>query len=285
MNTIRLAILAVCALFLLGLRAAPRVPMDSLSPDEPLDYLVQGERLIALAVSPEQLRVGQQTLVLGVALNVKAGDTQGASSCCIALASTLGDSPDDARAIWDLALMLDPSRLTAWAANRTDDASQGARASAAECVRLARNADTNAASALFSQPRVREAIRASATMLGYDSASILAEIEQMLKAPGRDPCRGQVFEAVVNDGVSTRVICDHHEYPISTARSGKMLTQLLAIEADCLGAMTRIDDWGGTSALGLDLPMREPSVAWLLNRFGVDPQRAIWRNGHWSTQP
>lgn len=285
MNGLRFLLLMICAVCLLGMRAAQGIRMERLTPDQPLEYLGLGERLIALAETPEQVRVGQQALVLGVALNAQGGDTQAASSCCIALASTLGERPEDAQALWDLALMLDPSRLTAWGADRTNGSSDRARESAAECIRLARNADPEAASALYNQPRVRDAIRDTATSLGYNSASILVEIEQMLRAAGRDPCRGQVFEAVVHDGVSTRVICDRHEYPISTAPNGQLLTQLLAIEAECLDAAPLVDDWGGTRAMGLDLPLHEPSIEWLLKRFAVDPERAYWRAGRWSSQP
>lgn len=285
MNGLRIFLLMVCVICLLGMRAAPSIPMEHLTPDQPLEYMEQGERLIAMAESPEQRRVGQQALVLGVALNTELGDTQAASSCCIALASTLDDRAEDARALWDLALMIDPTRLAAWAAIRKSSGIDRASESAAECIRLARNADPDGASALFNQPKVRDAIVQAATSLGYDAVSILAEIEQMLRAPGRDPCRGQVFEAVVNDGVSTRVICDRHEYPISTAPTGQILTRLLAIEAVCLDAAPLVDEWGGMRATGLDQPMREPSIDWLLNRFAVDPQRAYWRSGRWVSQP
>ena len=278
-------LLLLSASLLIAWQAPAESLVNGLTPDQPASYLDIGERLAAKAGSDEQLRLAQQVLTLGIGLNFSEGDRAKASSCCIALADTLSNDPESQQALWDLALTLDPERLSAWAEHRAGEGTAASNATAAECIRLARNASVDEADDLLRQRSVREAIEHACRALGLDSTTILSELTLMLQSPTRDPCRGQVFESVVEDGKSSRVICDAHQYPIATAPNPTLLTQLLSIEIFCLQAQGGVSEWGGVVAMGLDGPLRDPGVLALYQRFGVDPQRPYRNNGRWVSQP
>jgi hypothetical protein len=156
---------------------------------------------------------------------------------------------------------------------------------AAECLRLARNADADAASTLYRRPAVRAVIEQTAQELGYTRDELNHTLAPMLGGISRDPCRGNYFYTDVEDGQSIRRLCTAHNAPLGTTQSTQTLVMLLRIEAACLDANRSTNDWGSASMLGSTAPMRSVSVEWLIKELGIDPERPYLRNGVWSSTP
>jgi hypothetical protein len=156
---------------------------------------------------------------------------------------------------------------------------------AAECLRLARNADADDASTLYRRPEVRAIIEQTAQELGYTRDELNHTLAPMLEGISRDPCRGNYFYTDVEDGQSIRRLCTAHNAPLGTTQSTQTLVMLLRIESACLNANESMSDWGSASMLGSTAPMRPVSVEWLIKELGIDPERPFLRNGVWSSTP
>ncbi len=278
------------AVLLLVMLAAVRAPVSSLGqlgPDDPLGYLQLGERLCAEARSPEQAHRALQVLALGLGLADRAGDDRLAASMCIALASAETD-PAVRTDLWDLALLRDPTRSNAWSEHRGAAAVGNAplRERAARCVYFARNSDYHEAADSWAQPGVRQLIRSTAADLGMDPAGLDELLTGMIQASADDPCRGRVFLRRAQDGQALRVVCPQHPRPIGAAPSDGALRQLLTIEAALLepaGARAGGDGWSAAAYLGRTGAAREPTVSAVLGRYGVDPDKPVWRADAWSS--
>ncbi|MAO25137.1 MAG: hypothetical protein CMJ35_08120 [Phycisphaerae bacterium] len=257
-------------------------PAATLDPGQPNSYLEQGELLLAQAEGREETRRARQILAMGAVLAHRTGQDDIAASCCIALV----DGQDDPALIsqaWDLALMLDPSRLAAWAQQRNMAHATDSSALGAECLRLARNAEVGDASALYQRATVRQAIRDAALRLGLPVQDVTRVIDGLLTTTGRDECRGRVFSTQVHDGESVRVLCDDHTHPIATTGDVESLRMLLAIELECLESSTGLEDWASAWSMHQQRPFEAPSIEQLIELYQIDPARPYLVNGQWSS--
>ena len=284
MNTLRIMPIVVLALSVLGMSTQSTLDR-SVRPDQPRVYLELGEQLAELAQSEQDRELARAVLGMGVVINRQRNDASTAASCCVALAWAFSDNPIMQGRLWDLALLIDPARYTQWAQYRPLTSTTNAMEDAAECLRLARNADVDGATNLYRRPEVRAIIEQTAQDLGYTRDELNQTLNPMLGGISRDPCRGNFFYTDVENGESIRRICTAHSAPLGTTQSTQTLVMLLRIEAACLDANQSINDWGSASMLGSTTPMRPASVEWLIKELRIDPERPYLRDGVWSSTP
>lgn len=284
MNTLRIMSVVVLALSVLGMSAQSTLDRSA-RPDQPRVYLELGEQLAELAQSEQDRQLARAVLGMGVVINHQRNDTSAAASCCVALAWAFSDDPVIQGRLWDLALLIDPKRYTQWAQHRPATSTTDAMEDAAECLRLARNADADDASTLYRRPEVRAIIEQAAQELGYTRDELNHTLTPMLEGISRDPCRGNYFQSDVENGESIRRVCTSHSAPLGTTQSTQTLVMLLRIEAACLDTNRSMSDWGSASMLGSTAPMRPVSVEWLIKELGIDPERPYLRDGVWSSTP
>ncbi|MFG0245249.1 MAG: hypothetical protein ACF8MF_04255 [Phycisphaerales bacterium JB052] len=284
MNHPSRSVLLLLAMFILAFQLGlSRVqPATTLDPGQPRQYLEQGELLLVRAKGNDELALARQILAMGAVLAHRAGQDGIAASCCIAVAAAHDDA-ESVQLAWDLALILDPSRLAAWAQQRNRSTTTGSATLGAECLRLARNAEPADASELYRNASVREAINQSAERLGFSVEDVTQSIRALLDTSGQDQCRGRVFTTRVQDGESIRVLCDDHTHPIATTGDVRSLQMLLAIELDCLGASAELEDWGSARVMHQQRPFNTPSIDQLIEAYQIDPARPYLIDGRWSS--
>lgn len=272
--------------------SAMRAPDDELArlrPDSPVKYLETGERLAALAGSPEEQQLASQVLAMGLGLAHRAGDGQLAAGMCIALAASETD-PDRARSLWDLALLLDPSRHTAWAEHRQrrDAEARQLRAQAARLLYFLRNSDAREASALYNRAEVRRLLSAAAGEEGVDPDRLEQTMQSMLAHAQDDDCRGRVFIMRAVDGRPQRSLCPDHARPIGAGPDDEVLRDLITLELALLapqGDTAGLEDWATLGYIDRTGPARDPSVSEMLYHYEVDLSRSYRRGGAWSARP
>lgn len=286
----RLCVLLPCVLVLAGLRAAPNSVSD-LRAENPEGYLELGELLAAQAPDQGASHRARQVLALGAGLAQRRGDAALAASCCIALASQEADDPERARMLWDLALLLDPSRLQAWSQRRAAlaDAQDSLRKQAARCLYHIRNGDVRDAAPLYERADVRSRIRLAAQNSGHQQPDrFMAHLDEMIVLAQDDDCRGRVFVRQAQDGEAVRYVCPDHARPIGTTLSDELLGWFVRIELALLdpdGGAQGLSGWEVSGALGRTDPLADPSLAQVLDFYGVDLTRPHWRGGAWAARP
>jgi hypothetical protein len=271
-------------LLMLGLTGL-RAPNGVTRPDQSRSYLDLGERLIALAETPDDHRLARQVLAMGLVVSIEQGDTALAGSCAIAMVSSHPDDIETQQQLWDLALTIDPRRLSQWMQFRPDTTDVMMMKQAAECLRLARNEDPDQASRLFQRPVIKNSVLRTGAGLGYSENEIQSALRPLLAERSRDPCRGNYFRTVIENGESVRRVCDFHRSPLGTTRDTQTLVMLLRIESACLESAQSMDDWGAVSTLGTTRPARSPDVEWLIATTGIDKSRPYLRDGRWFSGP
>jgi hypothetical protein len=255
-----------------------------LDPQRPMGYLESGEVLAAKAASDEEYRLARQVLGMGVVMGERYGELNIAAGCCIALAQ-IAETESQRRDLWDLALLLDPSRVSTWATHRNANRSRISQDAAADCLRMIRIAEYEEASELLRREDVRAQIRSSASQLGYDPERTIASIRSLAESRRRDSCRGRVFRKEVRDGVSVKEVCTDHSHPIGTADTAETLRMQLSIELASIGGAQQLEDWSGAAVLSLDEPVRTLDSSLLASWYGFDPSRPYRKDGRWSANP
>lgn len=267
---------------LLGMHA--RYAPSGVRPDQPRTYLRYGEVLAAEAQNPDAQSLARQVLAMGVLLAYRDGDHELAASGCIALANT-HDEPDLRARAWDVALILDPSRLAAWSQRRASERDHQASRLGAQCLRLARNAKPGDARALFDRSGVRDAIMQAAGRLGHTEKTVRDALMPLLDTSRDDNCRGRVFYAQVEDGQSRRVLCGDHDHPVGGLGDPETLRLLLSIELECLNERGGLGSWAGSVFMWRHQPFEVPDLDWLADQHGIDPDRPYLVDGRWVAEP
>ena len=258
---------------------------NQLNPDSPQTYRMLGEVLIAQASSPEEKQVARQTLALGVALAERMGASQLAASMCITLAA-YEDDADRAATLWDLALISDPQRISAWKQyrNLARAQEQQARENAIRCLHAARFFKPERAEQLLARPEVRIQIIAAARRASLDPDSIIQSINNLIKQGFDDPCDGRIFIVQRGKGVITRELCTDHARPIGTANSDQELKDFIKLETNLhtqLSDQHRPQPWANAAYLQLDAPLQEPSISMILNDYQADLSKPYRKGGRW----
>lgn len=261
------------------------VRITQLAPSSPVGYFIFGETLLASAETLEDTKLARQVLALGIGLAMKENSPELAASMCIALAGD-GYRSRNAINLWDLALMLDPNRRSAWQQyrNRVAIQEQQVREDASRCVHAARFNKPELASELIAKPGVSQAILTSAEQSGLKPMRVLGTVRTLIEQASDDSCHGRVFVTRRGDGVVTREVCPDHARPIGTAISQDAFDNLIRVEANLLEISKDHQsntDWGQTAYLQLDVPAEDPSVSMILKLYRVDILKPYWKNDRW----
>lgn len=249
------------------------VPLGSLVPSRPGEYLRAGEDL---AADPNQHPLARDTLALAVLLNAEP-DPSTAASAAIALAS-LARSPDEHRGLWALAVTLDPTRAAEWRwFGRHHVPADPLRLAAAAALALLRHNHPDATGAMTDAVRQRivdEAIRA-----GHTASLVEAIISKWLRDAANDACRGRLTERSRSGDAILTVPCStpacHH-----ATRIDQEWAIMVGLELALTGSAP--SSWSTQAALGLDAPLPVWSLDRLADTFGVSASRPMYRSGRWT---
>ena len=262
-----------------------------LNPESVVSYLRIGESLGSLANNEHDQIVAMQTLALGIALAARQGERELAASMCIAL-GTIEPDRDRKGSLWDLALMLDPSRKHAWMVFRNQQGEEGRKVShdAVRALYAARFNDPNLARELLGIRDVRDRIHGSARRAGLNPERVDMILADLISASENDQCRGRVFIAERNEGEMRRVVCPDHLTPIGSAMSFEDLSDLIKLELALLddgasSGSTNRAPWEINVLFILDEPTNDPSVGQVLGWYGADLTKPYRRGDRWVSSP
>jgi len=254
-----------------------------------MKYFTLGESMLTSTDSPSEIAIARQMLALGIGLAYRQNDVKLASSMCIALAQVESD-PMMSSDLWDFALMIDPSRYSAWLTFREArlvDLAQ-IRQDAARCLYSARFVDTELATSLYQRRDIREMIAKAAGEADLDPVEIDRQISSLITGIPDDNCRGRVFIAERSDGEMRRIVCQDHSRPIGSTTNDDVLRRLLKLELvllNQLGSSDSDDTWETNEYLGLNEPARDPSASMIADFYNVDITKPYWRSDRWSPSP
>jgi len=261
--------------------AAAEIPLD---PSDAETYLETGEWLAASATSQDELARAHQVLAVGIGLAHRQGEPRLAASLCIALAAS-EPNIQLSESLWDFALMLDPTRRSAWRAHR--DARSHAISTitndAARCLWAARMGDQKAAGDLFNNSAVRERIKDAALQAGIDPNSFDRILSRAIRNHDFDDCRGRVFVIDRSTGEVRRVVCEEHTHPLGALDGGIELAEFIRVEA-VLHELS-INQWESAVSIGLDEPARDPSISMLETQYKIDLSRPYLKAKQWVASP
>jgi hypothetical protein len=261
--------------------------MEQLDPRYPDRYFRIGEQLASQAQTQLQRAVANQTLVIGMGLAYRQGDTTLAASMAIAIAEFEPDEETSAL-LWDLALLLDPARQSAWVEFRDRRASEfeRVRAEAVRCLYAARNGDHQLASALFAKRPVRESLLSASQRAGFKSDYIETVLGDLIRSAESDPCRGRVFVTRRSGGEVRRTLCESHQRPVGTTMNDQQLKAILLIETVISTSQYPNEraSWNSAFYMNQMNPSVDPSVPMMVSMYGADLSRPYWRKGEWSSK-
>lgn len=255
-------------------RAGMDERLSGLDPAQPNRYVERGVRMLAIKDDAASAMLAKELLVRGAVYAARGGDGVLASSACMALLDIVDPSERDQ--IRDLALVLDPSRLAAWASDRADAAGRDLDRQALACVSSIRYHDASTARELWGLREVRARIRDAASLAGLDADAAVAAIEQELERAIDDPCKGRLY-VVDREDRGQRRVCPNHLRGVGLSANDDRLLIMLAIEARLSGA--RGGGWSEDRA-GADPVL--PTIEDLIRVTRVDVSRPFYRDGAWA---
>tara|TARA_R110002072_G_scaffold42064_20_gene118706 strand:+ start:140987 stop:141871 length:885 start_codon:yes stop_codon:yes gene_type:complete len=255
-----------------------------LDPSDAETYLDAGEWLAASAASQDELARAHQVLAVGIGLAHRQGEPGLAASLCIALAAS-EPNIQLSESLWDFALMLDPSRRSAWRAHRNarSHAISTLINDAARCVWAARMGDQKTAGDLFNNSAVREGIKDAALQAGLDPNSFDRILSRAIRNHDFDDCRGRVFIIDRSTGEVRRIVCEQHAHPLGTLDGGIEFAEFIRVEA-MLHELS-ISQWESAVSIGLDETARDPSISMLETKYKIDLSRPYLKANQWVSAP
>jgi hypothetical protein len=288
------ALLSVSSIALvLGMGTPPinRLQLSLLNPESVVSYLRVGESLGFHAENEQDQIVAMQTLGLGIGLAARQGEHELAASMCIALAAIEPDR-DRKTALWDMGLVLDPTRRQAWMLFRDQRSEKDIQINqdAARALYAARFNDPNRARELMGKKVIRDRIRDAARSVDLNPARVDQIITELINTSEKDECRGRVFIAQRSEGEMRRVVCPDHMTPIGSTMNFEDLSTLIKLELALLddGASSGLSNrapWEINVLLNLDEPASDPSVGQILEWYGADLTKPYRRGDRWVSSP
>ncbi len=261
--------------------------LKSLSPQNIDAYFTLAEEMLRSANTESDIKLASQVLAIGAGLAQNANKNELAASMCIALAS-VSTVPETYRILWDITLLLDPSRKSSWVQHRDRRLSQviQLRQSAARCLYATRFSLHREASTLWEDTSVRRTILDTAQSLNLDPTEVRKTINTLLSHAADDSCRGRVFLTKREDGQTHKVVCPDHSEPIGVGLSEDSLAMFIKLELALLKdrAATQSSGWQINAYLDRLAPLKQPSIDFIYNHYHVDPQRPYWRQGRWTSK-
>jgi hypothetical protein len=272
----------ICAIFMAGAAAiqssaAPPIPVS----DNPESYLIFAEYMAARSSSVENQRAAVESALLGASSAVQHGDLSFAATCLIAAAEF---AESTARAdMWDLAVMLDPTRMSEWNSFREVYDQDAARAGTA--ILFARYNRSDLSGSEYSHGQVQIAITRSALQAGYSGDEVIREIDRVARHAQDDDCKGRVFvpQRDSNSNQIIRVLCEDHNRPLGAMRDDNVFVMLLQTEMALRNVKSSA--WAAGQGSGNNPPLRDPSLVVLMESYGISDARPLWINGRWSESP
>ena len=275
---------------LVSVQKDPFEEMEGLSSENPGAYLDLGESMMLNRELDDNRSVVDRTifelLVRGVYWGQRSGDMDTASSSCIALAGMVESmgNQEAARWLWDLALMIDPSREREWirAMKELSGASDSITPDAAMCLYAVRNHRLPLGEELFGRADVRARIFEAGEAVGIDEGRLVQVIEREIRLGDSDTCRGRLYVAD-RENQGQRLICPDHIRGLGFTANDEDLRTFLRVEMMLSGVEPA--SWGASVAMGLDGAVRVPTVEDLVRLFRVQADRAFYRDGRWVSAP
>ena len=282
MRVLMVVLALVCVSLMMGSVASKDVVLglNKLKPEQPGGYLELGEMEIMLG-GDSGLAV--ELLVLGVFWGDQQGQPGVASSACIALTELVEDETMR-RWLWDLALVLDPSREGEWMRmmrSKTQER-EGIEVEAARSVYSIRYHQQPIGGELFGRTDIRERIFEAADVAGVDRSALLRVLEREIERGREDSCRGRLYVAQRGSN-GKRVACPDHLRGLGLMANDEDLLMLLRVEMVLSGI--GVDSWEAADSMSMDGVVELPTVGELVRRMGVNPSRAFYRDGGWVNGP
>lgn len=251
----------------------PSVPLGSLTPTRPAEYLRAGEDL---ALDPNQQLLARATLALAVLLNAQA-DPATAASAAIALAS-LARNPDEHRGLWAMAVSLDPTRAAEWRwFGRHNVPADPLRSAAASALALLRHNHPDATAAMTDP--VRDRVLDEALRTGHPANQVQAILSKWLRDAANDACRGRLTERSRSGDTVLTVSCSTPDCHHGTRVDAEWAV-MVGLELSLTGSAP--SSWSTQAALGLDAPLPVWSLDRLGSAFEVSANRPVYRSGRWT---
>lgn len=282
MRSLMVVFALVCVSLMMGSIASKDVVLDlnKLKPEQPGGYLELGEMEIMLG---GDLGLAVELLVLGVFWGDQQGQPGVASSACIAL-TELVDDETMRRWLWDLALVLDPSREMEWLKmmRSKTQGREGIEVEAARSVYAIRYHQQPIGGELFGRSDVRERIFEAADVAGVGRSALLRVLEREIERGRGDSCRGRLYIGERGSN-GKRVACPDHLRGLGFMANDEDLLMLLRVEM-VLGGV-EVDFWEAADSMSMDGVVELPTVGELVQKMGVNPSRAFYRDGAWVNGP
>lgn len=257
----------------------------ALDPDAPEGYFTLGEELSAEARTESDYALVQRLYVITITLaHDEPGGATLAASACIALADT-ARAESDRRALWAIARMLDPRYgVRDWSRSTDIEVTDDIAFLTATLLGNIRAGWGSLAVADLRRPEVQRLIhRYSALITGSVQQNILPELEHQAKDWPCPECRNERIVTKRHTGKIERRLCYTCNGNPGPVISNLDLIGQLRFESFLLN--TRQRSWGAQIAADLGEPLRDPEMADLPLRFGVDATKVLYRNGEWVPLP
>lgn len=252
-----------------------------LSPDSPSSYLEAAE--LELAQVDSDIELLRALLVRGVFWGAQTDDHRTASSACFLLADMEADL-SDSQWLWDLGLVIDPSRMPEWLSRgrRLSTGESQVEIDAALCMYSVRYHQHPLATELWARSEVREEIFLAGERAGVQRAELLRVLNTELENGSQDACRGRLFVADrANPG--KRIACPDHLRGLGMCSNDDDLAILLRVEV--VLNQVRFKSWSAAVSMSIDQPVILPSIDELLIKYNVDPSLGFYRDGQWVAAP
>lgn len=280
LHAIATAVIALCCSIAAGAFPPEDLPrrLTALSPDNPPGYLRLAEELADEPGTPGDLALARRLYVLAYELDRASPNPSGAApSACLGLAAISG-SEQQARWLRAVAAAID-QRYTlgdqAEASPLRD--SLDTRLAAAAVLGLVRAGDGITARRLLAQPGVRATLERELSLLTDPSGGIYSLSREAEAWPDRE-CAGERIVRVPAQGGPEPRLC-----PVCGGDPGPRLTdaQLLAqIRAEWVLLGGASAQWS-VQALVDPSPLVDVEPDALADRYGIDPNLSVFRDGRW----
>ncbi|MBL4809581.1 MAG: hypothetical protein JKY43_05940 [Phycisphaerales bacterium] len=265
----------------------PGLELGNLRPEEPGLYLELGElAMLDAGLSPGLSRdrgFEIELLVRAVYWADRNGEDSVASSGCIALAELV--ESDMARLwLWDLALLLDPSRENEWSrmlAQRKNVADE-LDMEAAQCLYAIRYHQQPLGAELFARPEVRARVLEAAVLGGIDRVDLIRVLELEIERGREDSCRGRLY-VVDRSSPGRRLACPDHLRGLGMCANNDELRMMLLVEM--MLSSVEVESWGAAASMSMDGAINLPTVTDLVRLFRVEVDKAFYRDGRWVATP
>jgi len=297
--TIHLCTIVVCLLLSHGPtlgqdQPLPREPdwsaalddrLESLHPSDPERYYLLGEEVAAEARTEEQVGLAQHLYVLAIVLGAEDPALRSmAASACIAL-SDITRAEADRRALRAIAGSLDARYGSRdWSRSTEIVLTDELAYEAATTLGMIRAGWGTLVRDNLKRQDIRTIIDTYSSLItGTANQNILPELERMAEQWPCPECHNERIVTKRHTGRIERRLCYTCNGNPGPSLSREQLIGHLRFEAHVLQSSPR--SWGAQIAADLGAPLRDADINDLPVRFGVDPQRPIYRSGQWVAIP